>query len=46
VPRPATCGVGTRIGQALIDPARKGLYRHVAYVMIGAAILLGLPLWH
>lgn len=36
-------GVGARIGQALFDPARQVLYRNVAYGIIFAAIVLGLP---
>jgi hypothetical protein len=37
--------VGTRIGRRLFNPARAGLYRACAYVVIGAAALIGLPLW-
>jgi len=37
--------IGTRIGRALFNPARAGLYRACAYVVIGAAALLGLPVW-
>lgn len=36
--------VGTLIGRALFTPARGRLYRTVAYVIIGAAGLLGLPI--
>ncbi len=36
-------GVGARIGQALFDPTRQVLYRNVAYGIIFAAIVLGLP---
>ncbi len=37
-------GIGTLVGQRLFDPVREVLYRRVAYAMIGAAILLGLPI--
>ncbi|MEM6276026.1 MAG: TSUP family transporter [Pseudomonadota bacterium] len=33
------------LGQKLFDPARGTLYRRVAYVIIGAAALQGLPIW-
>ncbi|MFZ5964641.1 TSUP family transporter [Thalassococcus sp. BH17M4-6] len=38
-------GAGTRVGQALFQPQRERFYRAVAYVIIAAAILSGLPLW-
>ncbi|MCA1287651.1 sulfite exporter TauE/SafE family protein [Salipiger bermudensis] len=38
-------GLGTKVGQALFDPAREGEYRTVSYLIIAAAILLGLPVW-
>lgn len=38
-------GLGTKLGQALFDPAREGDYRTVSYLIIAAAILLGLPVW-
>lgn len=38
-------GIASRLGQALFDPAREGLYRRVAYGIIAAAIVLGIPLW-
>lgn len=38
-------GIGTLIGQKLFTPGREGLYRTVAYTMIAAAIVLGLPIW-
>lgn len=38
-------GVGARIGQALFDPAREVLYRRVAYGVVGAAIVVGLPIY-
>lgn len=37
--------VGARLGRALFDPARERLYRGLAYCIIGAAGLAGLPLW-
>lgn len=37
--------VGNWIGQALFDPAAERLYRRVAYVIIGASGLVGLPIW-
>ncbi|MGI1663609.1 sulfite exporter TauE/SafE family protein [Palleronia sp. KMU-117] len=41
----APYGLGALLGRRLFDPARAGLYRRVAYGIIGAAALLGLPLW-
>ncbi|MGX9354156.1 sulfite exporter TauE/SafE family protein [Roseobacteraceae bacterium S113] len=38
-------GLGARLGQALFDPSRESLYRKVAYGIIGAAVLMGLPVW-
>ncbi|MCF6232278.1 MAG: sulfite exporter TauE/SafE family protein [Rhodobacteraceae bacterium] len=38
-------GLAARLGQALFDPARQRLYRGVAYFIIGAAIIMGLPVW-
>lgn len=35
----------TALGQRLFDPAREGAYRLAAYALIGAAIVLGLPVW-
>ncbi|NKX43498.1 sulfite exporter TauE/SafE family protein [Roseicyclus persicicus] len=37
--------VGNWIGQAMFDPAREALYRRVAYAIIGASALAGLPVW-
>jgi uncharacterized protein len=37
--------LGNRIGQALFDPGREGLYRRVAYAIIAASALVGLPIW-
>lgn len=39
-------GLAAQIGQALFDPARQGLYRTIAYGIIGAAVLMGLPVFH
>lgn len=36
---------GSMIGQALFDPGRERFYRVAAYVIIGVATLMGLPLW-
>ncbi|MCH2075468.1 MAG: TSUP family transporter [Rhodobacteraceae bacterium] len=33
------------LGQRLFDPARAGVYRAVAYLIIGASALQGLPIW-
>lgn len=33
------------VGQRLFDPARAGLYRRVAYAIVGVAALQGLPIW-
>jgi hypothetical protein len=35
---------GTLIGRRLFDPARAGMYRKVAFSLIGAAGLIGLPI--
>ena len=37
--------LATALGQAAFRPGREGLYRNVAYAVIGVAILTGLPLW-
>jgi uncharacterized membrane protein YfcA len=41
----APYGLGALLGRRLFDPARADLYRRVAYGIIGAAGLIGLPLW-
>ncbi|MCE0504547.1 sulfite exporter TauE/SafE family protein [Roseivivax sp. GX 12232] len=38
-------GLGARLGQAWFDPAREGLYRLIAYLVILSAVIAGLPLW-
>ncbi len=38
-------GLGGLIGQRLFDPAREALYRRVAYGVILAALVAGLPVW-
>ena len=38
-------GLAARAGQALFDPSRQHLYRVIAYGIIGAAIILGLPVY-
>jgi len=38
-------GVAALLGQALFDPARQRLYRSVAYLIIAAAIVAGLPIY-
>ena len=38
-------GIGALIGQALFRPDRERLYRAAAYTIIGAATLMGLPIW-
>lgn len=37
--------VGTLIGAALFRPGAAGIYRTLAYVLIGAAGIAGLPIW-
>ena len=37
--------LGNRLGQALFDPGREGLYRRVAYAIIAVSALAGLPVW-
>lgn len=39
-------GLAAQVGQTLFDPDRQGLYRTVAYGIIGAAVLMGLPVFH
>jgi hypothetical protein len=41
----APYGLGALLGRRLFDPARADLYRRVAYGIIAAAGLIGLPLW-
>ncbi len=38
-------GLGALLGQALFRPEQERLYRSVAYAIIGAAIVIGLPIW-
>lgn len=38
-------GVAARIGQGLFDPDAQALYRKVAYAIIAAAIVMGLPIY-
>lgn len=38
-------GLGNLAGQAIFDPARAGMYRGVAYVIVVASAVMGLPLW-
>jgi uncharacterized membrane protein YfcA len=37
--------LGTWIGQALFDPAAERLYRRIAYAIIAASGVAGLPIW-
>lgn len=37
--------VGNLTGQAIFDPARAKVYRGVAYAIVAASALMGLPLW-
>ena len=37
--------VGTEVGARLHRPGRERLYRRIAYGVVGAAVLLGLPVW-
>lgn len=39
-------GLAAQVGQALFDPTRQGLYRGIAYGIIGMAVLMGLPVFH
>lgn len=36
---------GTAIGQAAFDPRRARLWRYLGYVIVGASVVAGLPLW-
>ncbi|PHQ84380.1 MAG: hypothetical protein COB65_05695 [Thalassobium sp.] len=38
-------GAGALVGRQLFNPGKTGLYRTIAYIMIGAAAFLGLPIW-
>ncbi|MFP7673168.1 TSUP family transporter [Marivita sp. S0852] len=38
-------GIGAVLGQGLFHPGRERFYRVAAYVIIGGATLMGLPLW-
>ncbi|MEM1237177.1 MAG: sulfite exporter TauE/SafE family protein [Pseudomonadota bacterium] len=38
-------GLAGLAGQAMFNPAREGLYRTVAYAIIAAALVAGLPIW-
>jgi uncharacterized membrane protein YfcA len=38
-------GLGTLLGQALFRPAWQGIYRRVAYALIGVSVIVGLPIW-
>ncbi len=38
-------GLGGLIGQQMFDPTREALYRNVAYGIIAAAIIMGLPIY-
>lgn len=38
-------GIGNLVGQAIFDPSRAGLYRNVAYGVVIASAVIGLPLW-
>lgn len=33
------------VGQRLFDPAREAVYRYGAYIVIGGALIRGLPIW-
>lgn len=38
-------GLGTLVGQALFAPAHERLYRRLAYGLVAASVVIGLPLW-
>ncbi|WP_281856133.1 sulfite exporter TauE/SafE family protein [Litoreibacter halocynthiae] len=38
-------GIGAKLGQAIFIPRFEVFYRNIAYAIIAAAILMGLPLW-
>ena len=38
-------GAGLLAGRALFDPAHERAYRWIGYLVIGAAVIVGLPLW-
>jgi len=38
-------GIGAKLGQAIFVPRFEVFYRNIAYAIIAAAILMGLPIW-
>lgn len=38
-------GLGSLLGRRLFRPGQEAQYRRIAYLVIGAAILMGLPIW-
>ena len=38
-------GIGNLIGAAIFNPDKAGLYKSVAYIVIGASAIMGLPFW-
>ena len=37
--------LGSLIGQAIFDPERARMYRYVAYAIVAASAIMGLPIW-
>lgn len=38
-------GIGNLIGAAIFNPDKAGVYKGVAYIVIGASAIMGLPIW-
>ena len=39
-------GIGNLIGAAIFNPDKAGIYKAVAYMVIAASAILGLPIWN
>jgi hypothetical protein len=38
-------GIGNLIGAAIFNPNKAGVYKGVAYIVIGGSAITGLPIW-
>jgi hypothetical protein len=39
-------GIGNLIGAAIFNPDKAGIYKAVAYMVIAASAIMGLPIWN
>jgi hypothetical protein len=39
-------GIGNLIGAAIFNPDKAGIYKAVAYIVIAASAIMGLPIWN